>query len=211
MACNRRFFKSEATDLFFASGTTGLNHHIKKPPKKRKTQSEGDEGDADQQQESDSGEYKGVSSIEYRHLLAGTGPYSGALGLVAQAASVFARASVRNWSWQQDGARAHFAGKSKNGDATRTLLLSLLTSGATFIDDWPPHSPDLSPIENVWRQVEHVLWTQHSWDDFEGFKRELRLAWREVTSDRQYLSKTCQSFYRRMRACVRARGGETGW
>ena len=52
--------------------------------------------------------------------------------------------------FQQDGARAH----------TSTATITLLDKNiGQYIppEDWPPNSPDLSPVENVW-----VLWPQQS-------------------------------------------------
>jgi transposase len=49
--------------------------------------------------------------------------------------------SGRTGWFQQDGAPAHRAKKPQN---------MLPKKGVNFIDGWPPHSPDLSPIENVW-------------------------------------------------------------
>jgi len=45
--------------------------------------------------------------------------------------------------FQQDGARAH---------ASKATVAWLDTNIKHYIppEDWPPNSPDLSPIENVW-------------------------------------------------------------
>lgn len=53
----------------------------------------------------------------------------------------------RKWKktrvFQQDNAPAHSAKVVKNW----------LQKNVEFIDDWPPNSPDLSPIENVWGRM----------------------------------------------------------
>jgi len=48
--------------------------------------------------------------------------------------------------FQQDGARAH---------ASRATITRLDKNTGQYIppEDWPPNSPDLSPIENVWSIV----------------------------------------------------------
>jgi len=49
----------------------------------------------------------------------------------------------REGMFQQDGARAH---------TSKATIAWLDTNMKHYIppDDWPPNSPDLSPIENVW-------------------------------------------------------------
>lgn len=55
------------------------------------------------------------------------------------------------WVFQQDNAPCHAA------NATKAALQQLLPGRA--VCDWPPKSPDLSPIENVWAWMENKLQT----------------------------------------------------
>ena len=46
--------------------------------------------------------------------------------------------------FQQDGARAH---------ASKHTLAYLKRMKVEFLPDWPPYSPDLSPIERIWKEM----------------------------------------------------------
>jgi len=57
--------------------------------------------------------------------------------------SIFAKFNTTLFYFQQDGAPAHRA---------NTTIDFLAQHSITVIpqEDWPPYSPDLSPIENLW-------------------------------------------------------------
>ena len=79
-----------------------------------------------------------------------------------------------------------------------------------FMDDWPPHSPDLSPIENVWQKVEHELWTASdlSWDDAASFERALVTTWSRVTADTAYLRHLFASLDKRIQGVIKDEGAQ---
>jgi transposase len=54
------------------------------------------------------------------------------------------------WIFQQDGAPAHTAASTKQ-------LLGRVLSPSRLMLDWPPNSPDLSWIENVWAWMDRKL------------------------------------------------------
>lgn len=183
-----------ATDLFFVTGTTGLDLGYKYQKKRKGTDGE----DEHFEQRAD-----GVCSNEYRDLLAGKGPFAGSPGLLAAGASIFNAAGIADWSFQQDNARIHFAGNTVNGKKTRAVI----DAGAPhFVADWPDKGCDLSPIENAWRMTEWDMWANDSWSDFAGFKRALQRAWKRQTTTAK-CKKLCMSFGRRLRLCI-ANGGD---
>lgn len=79
--------------------------------------------------------YSGVSAIEYQeHVL----PV-----LIREGNRLFQPSRwASEWIFQQDNARAHTA------SSTKAVLEELLPN--RFVQDWPPMSPDLSWIENIW-------------------------------------------------------------
>lgn len=145
----------------------------------------------------------GVGNEEYQDLLDGRGSYAGQKGMLHEMKEIFDEVGVEG-CWQQDGARAHtIAESTERGQQTRALIASVFPR---FIDGWPANSPDLSPIENVWRLVERNLWTEQEWSDLEGFKAALRRAWSEVTGNKSLLKRLVGSFENRRQSCI-ARNG----
>lgn len=76
---------------------------------------------------------------------------------------------VRSWLFQQDGAPAHTSRKSIQYLERRCLVL----------DRWPPNSPDLNPIENLWAILERGL-GKRSGLSLPQFKRRLIRTWNTV-------------------------------
>ena len=87
--------------------------------------------------------YAGVGSQEYTDVLL--------QHLIPEGNKLFQQAGrrVMKWQLQQDNAPAH---KTK----TNMLCISQNVPGGHFLD-WPPNSPDLSPIENLWAWMEQQL------------------------------------------------------
>ena len=54
----------------------------------------------------------------------------------------------RKRTFMQDGARCHTANKVKDYLRRKNLR---------FIEDWPPHSPDMNPIEHVWAEMDRYV------------------------------------------------------
>lgn len=51
---------------------------------------------------------------------------------------------LSSWTFMQDGAKCHTANKTKD---------YLDRKGLELLPNWPPHSPDLNPIENLWKSL----------------------------------------------------------
>ena len=75
--------------------------------------------------------------------------------------------------FQQDGARAH---------TSRASLEWLNTNINGYIspEDWPPNSPDLSPIENVWSIMAATVYADPEPQTLNTLKRRLRKAWKSI-------------------------------
>ena len=100
--------------------------------------------------------------------------------------------------FQQDNAPCHKARSVKNFLAQQSF--SLL--------DWPPYSPDLSPIENLWAIVKkkvHLVEIKT--------KVQLMNSVQSIWNDDPSISEACKSLIESMphrtQACIDARGGPT--
>jgi hypothetical protein len=192
-----------ASELYFATGTTGLKLGYKREARTKKEKAAAEAAEA-RGEEAVAADASGVGNAEYRDILGGTGAHASQPGLLNEMNVIF-KALGRTWVWQQDGARAHTINKStKMGKLTRQLILQ---HADELLDGWPALAADLTPIENIWALVEHCLWTKHcDWHDLSTFKISLRRAWSEITGNKDLLKRVCGSFEKRRVACIAARG-----
>ncbi len=86
------------------------------------------------------------------------------------------------------------------------LASAFLTTSRVRVVDWPPLSPDLSPIENVWGEVKRVVDRKRPRDG-QAIERTSRAAWKQVTSNRPYVAALYGSMRRRLEAVVQEKGG----
>ncbi|KAJ6242082.1 transposable element-related [Anaeramoeba flamelloides] len=77
---------------------------------------------------------------------------------------------IFNWIFQQDGARPHTSKKTIKYLKKRCMLL----------DPWPPNSPDLNPIENLWSIMDKRLENRRP-DNEENFIQILKEFWDSIT------------------------------
>jgi hypothetical protein len=92
--------------------------------------------------------------------------------------------------WQQDNAPPH-----KPSMETLANLCNLLA--------WPPHSPDLSPIEHAWADMKHNLKGRAFVDENDLFTAVSEV-WERVSMDR--INKLCASFLARCQVCIELGG-----
>ncbi|KJZ69866.1 hypothetical protein HIM_10740 [Hirsutella minnesotensis 3608] len=103
--------------------------------------------------------------------------------------------------FQQDNARIH-----NFGGTPQFLQLH----GVEYID-WPPHSPDLNPIEHVWRLLKdklaelcpHLAELKKNQASIEELEAHLRSAWEAIPQDR--IDSLLSSLPRRLAAVRKAR------
>lgn len=83
---------------------------------------------------------------------------------------------------------------------------------------WPPTSPDMNPIEHVWKRLKEMLQalypdikdTRGGADKVKGRLAEvLPIVWEQM--DKEFLKKLVESMPRRVKALIRAKGWCTGY
>lgn len=73
---------------------------------------------------------------------------------------------------------------------------------------WPPQSPDLSPIENVWKQMkDRIARRRHRIRTIGEMEVALRYEWAHIKEE--LLVTLVESMPRRMAAMKKAKGGST--
>jgi transposase len=102
---------------------------------------------------------------------------------------------------QQDNAPAHTAARTR-----QVLEFYELTTL-----QWPPYSPDLNPIENVWGAMKAWLARHYPIPSrrTDTIQQAVREAWDAVSQDT--VERIIRSLPDRMRAVISARGGHTQW
>jgi len=74
--------------------------------------------------------------------------------------------------------------------------------------DWPPYSPDLNPIENLWSLLKHLV-QQRSPTDFESLRHAVIDAWRSVSPN--VCRNLVESMNRRLSAVIELGGYYTDY
>ncbi|KAF7563680.1 hypothetical protein G7046_g460 [Stylonectria norvegica] len=103
-----------------------------------------------------------------------------------------------------DGTR-HFQQDNSSLHTARPTFAWLMSHGVEYID-WPPFSPDLNPIENVWAILKRHLRTHYphlhdlkdNQEDREEFERCVKLAWAAIPQST--IRRIIESMERRLRA-----------
>lgn len=109
--------------------------------------------------------------------------------------------------FQHDNAPIHGA------QAVQTFVLNNQIS----LMDWPPRSPDLNPIENVWKLLKGEIHKRYPnlWEltrngaNIEYFKQCVKTAWRAI--DQVKIDNIIASLERRIAAVIKAHGSYTGY
>jgi len=91
---------------------------------------------------------------------------------------------------------------------TAKLITKYLTNKKINRMTWPPQSPDLNPIENLWKYIKDLISRRrHRVRDIKDMRFTLMAIWPEI--DGNFLLKLCDSVPRRWEACLKNSGGAT--
>ncbi len=101
------------------------------------------------------------------------------------------------WWFQQDGARPHTA---------RSTMAWMAANGLPTPINWPPYSPDVSPIENLWGMlVEDVNATNPG--SVTELCTAIRASWRKRVRDAELMESLLGHWRDRLHQVVAAKGG----
>ena len=103
----------------------------------------------------------------------------------------------------QDGASIH----------TAHIIKRWLADNGIEVVDWPPYSPDLNPIEHVWRHMKE--WVHTHYPELEALTGDkdiikecmveaLQEAWTAINEE--FLTKLAESMERRIEAVIKIDG-----
>lgn len=97
---------------------------------------------------------------------------------------------------QQDNAPCHTSKKT----------LEWFSENNVPLISWPPQSPDLSPIENLWSILKRKL-SIFRYKSKEDFKEKIFDEWNKISAEQ--CKKLVDSMPKRVRAVIKAKGGAT--
>ena len=141
----------------------------------------------------------------------GTGPLTSILGTVDHKEYInilkdnlipevnIAKATIPGtWRLMQDNAPCHTA---------RPVKAFLARNNVEFIE-WPPYSPDLNPIENIWHWMKCILETEYPvCNSAEEIEERFLEIWGRITPE--MCSNYCGQYEKRLKAVIDANGGYT--
>lgn len=85
------------------------------------------------------------------------------------------------------------------------VATTFLRTNRVRVLDWPPMSPDLSIIENMWGEVKRLTKVKRP-KTAEDITRHAKAAWGKLNADRAYITALFDSMPRRMQAVVDCKG-----
>ena len=138
---------------------------------------------------------KNITSHEYYDVLA--------KHLLPEGRRLFTSVGVSNWLLQQDNNPSHRASSER---ALQDWRVKAPGHVVELLPDWPPNSPDLSPIENVWGYVQREV-NKAGCRTFPEFKAKVEETFKNLSQ--RHLTRLFASMKDRISQCLTLNGGKT--
>jgi hypothetical protein len=137
---------------------------------------------------------KNITGAEYEDVLQ--------LTFLPEGQRVFGPVGVSKWVLQQDNDPSH------KRASTKVLATHKGKHGCSIelLQNWPPNSPDLNPIENVWGYVQGKV-NARGCKTFDTYKAVVLAELRGVP--KSMLTNLFASMPKRLAVCIKAKGGKT--
>lgn len=137
---------------------------------------------------------RGVCAAEYQDICRRS--------LIPNAEHIFGQAAryCHNFTFQQDGARPHQAQST-----LKMFQVEFNGKGVKLMNDWPPSSPDLSPIENAWAELKRLVREKGPIRSVAELKRAVSEAWDSIPND--FFENAMKGMRKRLEDCIKAKGG----
>lgn len=137
---------------------------------------------------------KNVTSSEYKDVFTDT--------FLPEARRIFSAQGMSSYHIQQDNDPTH----SKASAAAIKEWNSRHNSSVSIIPNWPPNSPDLNLIENVWAIVDSRV-KQEGCSSFEEFQETVTRVFNQLEATT--LENLFSSMKRRLQSCIELNGART--
>ena len=136
---------------------------------------------------------RSITTVEYKDVLSQT--------LLPAGDRLFAQ--LPSWTFQQDNDPCH---KKGGMEAVAAWNDSHPHHTVSLLDGWPPHSGDLSPIENVWGMLECEVdaMVLHTLDEY---KAAVLMAIKNFS--KSIINELYNSMHDRMQLCIQQKGDKT--
>lgn len=135
---------------------------------------------------------RNITNAEYRHVLQKT--------LLPDGSKLFSKRGMSTFRFQQDNDPAHVRSAPAE---IKVWNAKNFGKSIALLPNWPPHSPDLNPIENVWGIVQREVDAAgcSTFDEFEALVTKKLQNFPQTT-----LGKLVDSMKRRVRLVIEAEG-----
>lgn len=136
---------------------------------------------------------KNITASEYKEVMNST--------LLPEGKRLFTVQGISTWTFQQDNDPSH-----KRAPELVKQWNEEHKSSVQVLAKWPPNSPDLNPIENLWGWVQREV-DQMGCSTFEEFRQAVQD--KLATVPQQHLVNLCDSMKDRLHAVIENEGGPT--